>query len=194
MEGEKAMREIEGRVWVFGDGVDTDAIVPGAYLDAPMEEILAHVLESVCPEFPGGFQPGDIIAAGADFGCGSSREIAPEALRTMGVGAIIARSFARIFFRNAVALGIPVLQVESSPGALSLGDNARVDFEAATVTNLTTGETISGTPLYEDILDIIRAGGIIPMMRQINEAGSAPSQGGGARSPRQASEEEEDGG
>ena len=160
------MQDIQGRVWVFGDNIDTDVITPGAYLDAPMEETVKHVLEAVNPDFPARFQPGDIIAAGANFGCGSSRETAPEAMKTMGVGAIIARSFARIFFRNAVALGIPVLQVERSPGCFSQGDIVRVDIEDAGVLNLTTGENIDGIPLYKDILDIIRAGGIIPLMRE----------------------------
>lgn len=168
------MQEMEGRVWVFGDNIDTDVIAPGAYLDAPLEETLKHVLEAVRPEFPAGFRPGDIIAAGADFGCGSSRETAPEALKTMGVGAIIARSFARIFFRNAVALGIPVLQVERSPEAFSQGDIVRVDLEDAVVLNLTTDETIDGIPLYEDILEIIRVGGVIPLMKQIAEKGKKP--------------------
>jgi len=168
------MREIQGHVWVFGDNIDTDVIAPGAYLDAPMDETVKHVLEAVRPDFPCGFRPGDIIAAGANFGCGSSRETAPEALKTMGVGAIIARSFARIFFRNAVALGIPVLQVERSPAAFSQGDIVRVNIEDAAVLNLATDETIDGIPLYKDILDIIRVGGVIPLMKEIVEAGRKP--------------------
>jgi 3-isopropylmalate dehydratase small subunit len=166
MKGGKAVQDIQGRVWVFGDDIDTDVITPGIYLDAPMEETVKHVLEAVRPEFPAQFKRGDIIAAGSNFGCGSSRETAPEALKTMGVGAIIARSFARIFFRNAVALGIPVLQVERSPGCFSQGDIVRVDIENVEVLNLATGEVVGGIPLYEDILDIIRAGGIIPLMRE----------------------------
>ena len=160
------MQDIQGRVWVFGDNIDTDVITPGAYLDAPMEETVKHVLEAVRPDFPAGFQRGNIIAAGGNFGCGSSRETAPEVLKIMGVGAIIARSFARIFFRNAVALGIPVLQVERSPGCFSQGDIVRMDIENAKVRNLATGENIDGIPLYKDILDIIQAGGIIPLMRE----------------------------
>jgi len=160
------VQDIQGRVWVFGDNIDTDVITPGAYLDAPMEETVKHVLEAVRPDFPAGFQRGNIIAAGGNFGCGSSRETAPEVLKIMGVGAIIARSFARIFFRNAVALGIPVLQVERSPGCFSQGDIVRMDIENAKVRNLATGENIDGIPLYKDILDIIQAGGIIPLMRE----------------------------
>jgi len=171
----KAVQDIQGRVWVFGDNIDTDVIAPGAYLDAPMEETVKHVLEAVRPDFPAGFQPGDIITAGGNFGCGSSRETAPEALKTMGVGAIIARSFARIFFRNAVALGIPVLQVERSPAGFSQGDIIRVNIEDPAVLNLTTNETIPGIPLYKDILDIIRVGGIIPLMKEISEARNKPN-------------------
>lgn len=161
------MQEITGRVWTFGNSIDTDAITPGAYVDAPLEEMVMHVLESVCPDFPSRFEKGDIIVAGTNFGCGSSRETAPEALKAMGVGAIIAGSFARIFFRNAVALGIPVMQVGQSPRGFTRGDVIRVNIEDALVKNLTTGEVLAGTPLYRDIMDILRAGGIIPLMKEI---------------------------
>lgn len=169
-----AVQEITGRIWVFGDNIDTDVITPGAYVDAPLEEMTMHVLESVCPDFPSRFEKGDIIVAGTNFGCGSSRETAPEALKAMGVGVIIAGSFARIFFRNAVALGIPILQVERSPLGFTQGDVIRVNIEEALVMNLTTGETIDGTPLYGDILDILRAGGIIPLMKDIVEKRKRP--------------------
>ncbi len=161
------MEKITGRVWIFGDNIDTDVITPGPYVDAPMEEMVKHVLEAVQPEFAVRFRPGDIIVAGGNFGCGSSRETAPEALKRMGVGAIIARSFARIFFRNAVALGIPSITVAGAPSGFAQDDVAEVDVELARITNLTTGETIAGIPLYGDILNLIRKGGIVPLMREM---------------------------
>lgn len=161
------MEKITGTIWIFGDDINTDAIVPGAYLSAPMEEVVQHVLESENPDFPGHFKKNDIIAAGSNFGCGSSRENAPEALKRLGVGAIIAQSFARIFFRNSVALGIPVITVDTSPNGFSQGDTAEVDVEETTIKNLTTGDTIIGIPLYENILHVIRMGGIVPLMKSM---------------------------
>jgi len=159
------MQAIQGRIWVLGDDINTDVITPGPYVDAPMEEMRKHVLEAICPEFPLAFKAGDIIVSGANFGCGSSRETAPEVLKTMGIGAVIAQSFARIFFRNAVALGIPVLQVKTSPTGFSTGDQVKIDVESAQVVNLTTNKKVFGIPLYQGILEILRAGGFIPMMQ-----------------------------
>jgi len=161
------MDTIKGKIWIFGDDINTDAIVPGAYISSPMEEVVKHVLESENPDFAINFKKDDIIAGGANFGCGSSRENAPEALKRMGIGAIIARSFARIFFRNAVALGIPVMTVENSPDGFSEGNMVEVDVEEAEIKNLTTGEIINGTPLYKDILDVIKMGGIVPLMKDM---------------------------
>lgn len=161
------MDNIKGKIWIFGDDINTDAIVPGAYISAPMEEVVKHVLASEHPEFANNFKHGDIIAAGSNFGCGSSRENAPEALKRLGVGAIIARSFARIFFRNSVALGIPVLTVENSPVGFSERDVVEIDVESAIIKNLTTNKIINGIPLYSDILDVIKIGGIVPLMKDM---------------------------
>jgi 3-isopropylmalate/(R)-2-methylmalate dehydratase small subunit len=167
------MNKIKGNVWVFGNDINTDAIVPGAYISSPMEEVVKHVLESENPNFPRDFKQGDIIAAGSNFGCGSSRENAPEALKKMGIGAIIVKSFARIFFRNAVALGIPVLTVDTSPEGFSQGDMVEIDVENVSIKNLTTDSTIIGTPLYKDILDVIKMGGIVPLMKDMVNRHSA---------------------
>ena len=161
------MDKIRGKIWIFGNDINTDAIVPGAYISAPMEEVIKHVLKSVNPDFTKNFKKNDIIAAGSNFGCGSSRENAPEALKRMGIGAVIARSFARIFFRNAVALGIPVITVATSPEELSEGDSVEVDVEEASIKNLTTNATIIGMPIYKDILDVLKMGGVVPLMKDM---------------------------
>jgi 3-isopropylmalate/(R)-2-methylmalate dehydratase small subunit len=163
------MEKITGRVWVFGDDIDTDLITPGPYVDAPIEEMVKHVLEAIKPNFSDDFDSGDIIVAGKNFGCGSSRETAPEALRAMGVGAIVARSYARIFFRNAIALGIPLIVAKDSPGDIEEGDTVEIDFEGASVINLNTGAELTGTPLYEDIVKVVVKGGMIPLMKEIIE-------------------------
>jgi len=161
------MDTIKGKIWIFGDDINTDAIVPGAYISSPMEEVVKHVLESENPDFAINFKKDDIIAGGANFGCGSSRENAPEALKRMGIGAIIARSFARIFFRNALALGISVITVATSPEELSEGDSVEVDVEEASIKNLTTNATIIGMPIYKDILDVLKMGGVVPLMKDM---------------------------
>jgi len=161
------MDKVKGKIWIFGNDINTDAIVPGAYISAPMEEVVKHVLESENPDFPKQFKKGDIVAAGSNFGCGSSRENAPEALKKMGIGAIIAKSFARIFYRNAVALGIPVITVDTSPECFTAGDMVEIDVEETSVKNCTTNATIAGMPIYKDILDVIKMGGIVPLMKDM---------------------------
>ncbi len=154
------METIKGKVWLFGDNIDTDAITPGAYLDSPVNEMVKHVMESVRPDFTKAFNKGDIIVAGSNFGCGSSRESAPGILKTLGIGAIVAQSFARIFFRNAIALGIPIVILESCPRGFSDGDSIEVHFEDASVVNLSTGTTMQGTKLYDVIVQTILKGGL----------------------------------
>jgi len=160
---------IRGRVWRFGDNVDTDVITPGIYIDAPMEEMKKHVLEALNPQFPKEVNPGDIIVAGKNFGCGSSRETAPEALKALGISAVIAESFARIFFRNAIAIGLPVLPCAGAAGAFQEGDQAELDVFKALVKNLTQHTTISGQPLSKDILSILTQGGILVLLRTLRE-------------------------
>jgi 3-isopropylmalate dehydratase small subunit len=161
------MEVIQGRVWKFGDNVDTDAIVSGRFLDAPVEESSQHVFESIRPEFAGEVREGDIIVAGANFGCGSSRENAPEALKVLGISCVVAESFGRIFFRNAIALGLPAIVCEGASGRFEDGDSARVDMARATVKNMTGGASFSADPLSDEMLLILDAGGIMKVLKNM---------------------------
>jgi 3-isopropylmalate dehydratase small subunit len=165
------MEMIRGRVWLFGDNVDTDVITPGLYVDAPMEEMKKHVLEALNPKFPKEVKAGDIIVAGKNFGCGSSRETAPDAIKALGVGAVIAESFARIFFRNAVSIGLPVLPCPGAYVAFREGEEAELDVSGAKVTNLSSNRILQGQPLAKDILDILSRGGTLPLLKAMAEKG-----------------------
>ncbi len=157
-------KKITGRVWVLGDDVDTDVIYPGKYLPIlEPEEMARHALEGVAPDFPDRLRPGDIIVAGMGFGCGSSREQAATCLKTAGVAAVVAGSFARIFFRNAVNQGLPVVQADIS-GGLKDGDTITIDFDACRIEH-SDGEA-RFPPLAESVRAIIEAGGLIPAVRE----------------------------
>ncbi|HSD11220.1 MAG TPA: 3-isopropylmalate dehydratase [Candidatus Binatia bacterium] len=155
---------IRGRAWTFGDDVDTDQIVPGAFLDAPIEEQSRHAFESACPEFSRQVGAGTVVVAGANFGCGSSRESAAEVLKHLGVAAVVAESFGRIFFRNAIAIGLPALACPGGTSDISRGDEVDVDLEGALVTNLTTRRTFGGVPLNEMMMSSLRKGGILKLL------------------------------
>ena len=165
------MDPIHGKVWLFGDNVDTDVITPGVYVDAPMEEMKKHVLEALNPNFPKEVKPGDIIVAGKNFGCGSSRETAPDAIKALGVRAVIAESFARIFFRNAISIGLPVLPCPGAPGTFREGEEAELDVSGAKVKNLSSNKILQGQPLAKDILDILSRGGTLPLLKAMAEKG-----------------------
>ena len=160
---------IRGRVWVFGDNVDTDVITPGVYVDAPMEEMKKHVLEALNPRFPGEVKPGDVIVAGKNFGCGSSRETAPDAIKALGIAAVIAESFARIFFRNAVVIGLPVLSCPGAAGSFQEGEEAELDISEARVRNITQNKEIPAEPFPKDILEILSQGGILVLLKALGE-------------------------
>ncbi|MDR7486019.1 MAG: 3-isopropylmalate dehydratase [Armatimonadota bacterium] len=157
---------IRGRAWCFGDDVSTDLLAPGAYAVEPLEERRRHVLEAVNPRFAAEVRPGDVVVAGKNFGCGSSREHAPEGLQALSVGCVVAASFARIFLRNAVAIGLPVLTCPGATAAVTDGDPVQVDLAAGTVHNLRTGEVLTGSPLPPQMLAILEAGGIVPLLRR----------------------------
>ncbi len=157
---------VQGRVWTFGDDISTDLLAPGAYAIAPLEERTRHTLEAVNPRFAAEVRTGDVVVAGRNFGCGSSRESAPEALKALGVGCVVAASFARIFLRNAVALGLPALVCPGAREIFQEGDPAQVDLATGTVTNLATGAAVRGHPLPEPMVDILRAGGILALLRE----------------------------
>jgi 3-isopropylmalate/(R)-2-methylmalate dehydratase small subunit len=163
--GEPGLR-ILGRAWCFGDDISTDALSPGAYAVAPPDVRAAHTLEAVNPRFAAEVRPGDVVVAGRNFGCGSSRETAPEGLKALGVGCVVAASFARLFLRNAVAIGLPALPCPDAAAAVADGDDLEIDLEAGLVRNLKRGVTVRGRPLAAPMLDVLRAGGIAPLLRR----------------------------
>jgi 3-isopropylmalate/(R)-2-methylmalate dehydratase small subunit len=157
---------MKGNVWKFGNDIDTDAIIPGRYLimNTP-EELANHAFEGVRPEFASEVEPGNIIIGGNNFGCGSSREHAPLALKGAKVKCIIAKSFARIFFRNSINIGLPLLECPDTD-RINEGDELEVDFASGMITNKTKGETYSATPMPEFLRGIVDAGGLIEYTRQ----------------------------
>jgi len=160
------MKAIEGKVWTFDDNIDTDLIVPGQYLDAPMEEVVKHVLTSVNPDFVKGVKRGDIIIAGKNFGCGSSRENAPAAIKELGIHCIVAESFARIFFRNAIAIGLPIISCTGVSDAFEDGDIARIDIPKASVENRTKKQSLTAENLSDEMISILNKGGILELLKE----------------------------
>jgi 3-isopropylmalate/(R)-2-methylmalate dehydratase small subunit len=159
--------KLPANVWKFADDIDTDAIIPGKYLiiNKP-EELAHHAFEGVRPEFSSGVKDGDIIVAGFNFGCGSSREHAPLALRGAKVKCVIAKSFARIFFRNAINIGLPLIECPDTD-KIEEGDHIEVDFESWIITNTTKNQTYQATPLPDFLRSIVDAGGLIGFAKQI---------------------------
>jgi len=155
---------LTGKAWTFGNNIDTDQITPGHYMDLPVDEMSAHVFEPIAPGFAREFKPGEILVGGSNFGCGSSRETAPEALKFLGVAAVVAESFGRIFFRNAIAIGLPVLVCPNISGGTGKGDELEIDIEAARVKNLTTGKTFAGEPLHDMMIESLKKGGIMKLL------------------------------
>lgn len=158
--------KLKGAVWTFGDNIDTDQINPGKYMDLPVEEASVHVFEAIAPEFVKQLTPGEIIIGGSNFGCGSSRETAPDALKFLGVGAVVAESFGRIFFRNSIAIGLPVLVCPGIAAETSKGDEVEIDIEEARVTNLTTRKTYDAEPLHQMMIDSLKKGGIMKLLSE----------------------------
>lgn len=155
------------RAWVFGDDVDTDQIIAGRYLvKLDPRELAKHVMEAADPEFASKVRKGDVIIAGRNFGCGSSRERAPLALKAAGISAIAAESFARIFYRNAINRGLPVLTCAGVRRGFKTGAKVRVDVRRGKVHNLSTGKTFKAEPLPDFLLAIVRAGGLLQYMEK----------------------------
>ncbi|HHY47507.1 MAG TPA: 3-isopropylmalate dehydratase small subunit [Firmicutes bacterium] len=176
---------IKGRVWKFGDDIDTDVIIPARYLNtSDPAELAKHCMEDKDPDFVKKVSPGDIIVGGANFGCGSSREHAPVAIKASGVACVIARSFARIFFRNAINIGLPVFESEEASEKIREGDTVEVDQAAGTIKNLTTGEIYSFHAFPRFMEEIIKAGGLIPYTRRrLEQLGAATEAPGGIVPP-----------
>ena len=158
---------MEGTVFKYGDNVDTDVIIPARYCTSYHKEDLApHCLEDLDGTFAQRVKPGDIIVAGRNFGCGSSRENAPLAILGAGVGAVIAESFARIFYRNSINVGLPILECPEAAKAAQNGDRLRIDLEKGEIRNLTRKGTCKAAPFPESIRQIIQLGGIEEYVRQ----------------------------
>lgn len=159
--------KVNGTAIKFGDNVDTDVILPGKYLVLidPME-LAKHAMEGLDPAFPEKAQKGVIVVGGKNFGCGSSREQAPLALKYAGVKCVLAESFARIFFRNAINIGLPVIEHKGISAAVNNGDELAVDFEAGTVQNLSQDKSFQATKLPPFILEILADGGLIENLRK----------------------------
>jgi len=155
------MQTIEGKVWTFGKDIDTDLIIAARYLNTSVpEELAKHVMEDADPSFVDNMSVGDIIVADDNFGCGSSREHAPIALKAAGVAAIIAPTFARIFYRNAFNMGLPIFELPESM-EISKGDVVSVDLEKGTITNKTTSKSYDFTPIPPFMQELINAGGLM---------------------------------
>ena len=163
-EEKKAMAQmVRGKVFVFGDNVDTDQIYPGKYVEyTEIEDIRKYAMSgSAMPDLVKRFHPGDILVAGRNFGCGSSREHAPVAIKASGIPVVIAASFARIFYRNGINVGLPLLEIGDDVEKIHAGDTLRIDISTGKIENLTTGDTFQAPPLPGFIQDIAKAGGLI---------------------------------
>jgi len=158
------VKAIEGRAWVFGDDVNTDVMAPGLYFKSPMAEMARHCLEAIDPAFAAGVKPGDIIVAGRSFGVGSAREQAAMALTHLGVGAVLAASFGRIFYRNALNFGLPAL-VFPAAGTVVAGDLLRIDPVAGRIENTRSGavHAVNGIPAH--LMAMVEAGGLMPWLK-----------------------------
>lgn len=159
--------ELKGKVWKFGADVDTDAIIPARYLNtSDPDELAKHCMEDADPGFAAKVRPGDIIAAGKNFGCGSSREHAPIAIKAAGVSCVIAGTFARIFYRNAFNIGLPIFESPEATAEVSEGDELTVDADTGVIINLTTGKKYTATPVPPFMQQIIAAGGLINYVKE----------------------------
>ena len=157
-----------GKVFKYPDNVDTDVIIPARYLNtADANEHAKHCMEDIDAEYVNRVTPGDIMVAGWNFGCGSSREHAPLVIKTCGTGCVIAKSFARIFYRNAINIGLPILECEAAAEEIQAGDEVSVDFDTGIITDRTTGRTYQAEPFPEFIQNIIKKGGLLASLKEI---------------------------
>jgi 3-isopropylmalate/(R)-2-methylmalate dehydratase small subunit len=164
------MENAKGIVFKYPDNVDTDVIIPARYLNTPdAKELAAHCMEDIDPAFTTKMHPGDIIVGGFNFGCGSSREHAPLAIKTAGISCVIAKTFARIFYRNAINIGMPILECEAASDAIEAGDEVEVNFDTGVITNLTKNETYQAEPFPPFIQEIIRSGGLMASLAAKND-------------------------
>ncbi len=157
----------KGKVFKYGDNVDTDVIIPARYLNtSDAKELSLHCMEDIDTEFVKKVNKGDVIVAGWNFGCGSSREHAPLVIKTCGTGCVIAKSFARIFYRNAINIGLPILECASAADEISANDEVSVDFDTGEIVNVTTGKKYQAQPFPEFVQNIIQAGGLLASLKE----------------------------
>ena len=159
--------DAKGRVHKYQDNVDTDVIIPARYLNTKDHaELASHCMEDIDPDFVKNVKPGDIIVAGENFGCGSSREHAPIAIKASGVSCVIATTFARIFYRNAINIGLPILECPEASKGIEDGDQVEVDFSKGEIRNVTKNKTYTAAPFPEFIRGIINAGGLMASIKE----------------------------
>ena len=157
----------KGTVYKYPDNVDTDVIIPARYLNTPdAKELAQHCMEDIDPEYVKKVKPGDVMVAGWNFGCGSSREHAPLVIKTCGTGCVIAKSFARIFYRNAINIGLPILECPEAADEIADGDQVAVDFDTGIIRDLTTGKTYQAQPFPPFIQNIISKGGLLASLKE----------------------------
>ena len=155
-----------GTVFKYGDNVDTDVIIPARYLNAPSpDELAKHCMEDIDPAYAGAVKPGDIVVGGWNFGCGSSREHAPIAIQASGAACVIAASFARIFYRNAINIGFPILECPEAAEAIQSGDTVTVDYDTGVITDETTGAVFQAAAFPPFIQNINREGGLLSYLK-----------------------------
>ena len=158
-----------GHVFKYGDNVDTDVIIPARYLNTSnAKELAAHCMEDIDTEFVKNVSEGDIMVAGWNFGCGSSREHAPLVIKTCGTGCVIAKSFARIFYRNAINIGLPILECEEACNEIEADDQVEIDFDSGEIKDITKGKTFKAQPFPPFIQNIIKAGGLLNSIKEKN--------------------------
>ena len=156
-----------GHVFKYPDNVDTDVIIPARYLNtSDAKELAKHCMEDIDAEYVNNVQPGDVMVAGWNFGCGSSREHAPLVIKTCGTGCVIAKSFARIFYRNAINIGMPILECEQAAEEIQPGDEVAIDFDTGVISDITTGKTYQAAPFPPFIQNIIGSGGLLSSLKE----------------------------
>ena len=157
----------KGKSFKYPDNVDTDVIIPARYLNTPdANELALHCMEDIDAEFVKNVKPGDVMVAGWNFGCGSSREHEPLVIKTCKTGCVIAKSFARIFYRNAINIGLPILECEEAAEEIAAGDEVQVDFDTGIITDITTGRTYQAQPFPPFIQNIIQKGGLLASLKE----------------------------
>ncbi|MFY9175965.1 MAG: 3-isopropylmalate dehydratase small subunit [Caldicoprobacterales bacterium] len=161
---------MKGTVIKYGDNIDTDVIIPARYLNTSnIEELAAHCMEDLDKDFVNKVKPGDIMVAGKNFGCGSSREHAPAVIKAAGISCVIAETFARIFYRNAINIGLPIMECPEAAKDIENGDQVSVDIYTGVITNITKGKTYQGTPFPEFMQEIMKAGGLVNYVKEKGE-------------------------